>query len=212
MDIQKIITDLVAKLIGNKDLIAKFTANPLESVKELIGVDLDASQLETVVKGVTEKLGSAPADALKELDNDMMDSIEPFDFSKMQRFNPAYLAGFYTQRWNEDAALNEKRAKLRAKESMTREVMKHVGSFNAGTVIKNENYKWTRDQVHYAMLPVWMMYTEYKGKKYIFGMNGQTGKMMGEIPSDPARFFEIGGAVFIISQIVMLIMRVLGVM
>ncbi len=66
MDIQKIISDLVAKLLGNKDLIAKFTANPLESVKELIGVDLDASQLETVVKGVTEKLGSAPADALKE--------------------------------------------------------------------------------------------------------------------------------------------------
>jgi hypothetical protein len=66
MDIQKIISDLVAKLIGNKDLIAKFTANPLESVKELAGVDLDASQLEEVVKGVTEKLGSAPAEAVKE--------------------------------------------------------------------------------------------------------------------------------------------------
>ena len=66
MDIQKIISDLVAKLISNKDLIAKFTANPLESVKELAGVDLDASQLEEVVKGVTEKLGSAPAEAVKE--------------------------------------------------------------------------------------------------------------------------------------------------
>ena len=66
MDIQKIISDLAAKLLGNKDLIAKFTANPLESVKELIGVDLDASQLETVVKGVTEKLGSVPGDVLKE--------------------------------------------------------------------------------------------------------------------------------------------------
>ena len=152
-----------------------------------------------------------PADALKELDNDMMDSIEPYDFSKLQRFNPAYLAGFYTQRWNEDAAKNENRAKLRAKESMAREVMKHVGSFNAGTVIKNENYKWSRDQVYYAMLPVWMMYTEYKGKKYIFGMNGQTGKMMGEIPSDPARFFQIGGGIFLASQIIMLILRVLGV-
>jgi DNA-directed RNA polymerase subunit RPC12/RpoP len=153
-----------------------------------------------------------PADALKELDNNMMDSIEPFDFSKMKRFNPAFLAGFYTQRWNEDAAMNEKRAKLRAKESMTREVMKHVGTFNAGTVIKNENYTWSKDQVHYAMLPVWMMYTEYKGKKYIFGMNGQTGKMMGEIPSDPMRIIEIGGGVFIVSQIIMLIFRLLGVL
>ena len=66
MDIQKIISDLVAKLIGNKDLIAKFTANPLDTVKELAGVDLDAAQLDQVVKGVTEKLQSAPADAVKE--------------------------------------------------------------------------------------------------------------------------------------------------
>lgn len=66
MDIQKIISDLVGKLFGNKDLIAKFTANPLESVKELVGVDLDATQLDEVVKGVTAKLQSAPADAVKE--------------------------------------------------------------------------------------------------------------------------------------------------
>ena len=66
MDIQKIISDLVGQLTGNKDLIAKFTSNPLETVKELAGVDLDASQLEEVVKGVTDKLGSAPADIVKE--------------------------------------------------------------------------------------------------------------------------------------------------
>ena len=66
MDIQKIISDLVGKLLGNKDLIAKFTSNPLESVKELIGVDLDAGQLDEVVKGVTSKLGDVPGDVVKE--------------------------------------------------------------------------------------------------------------------------------------------------
>ena len=66
MDIQKIISDLVAKLIGNKDLIAKFTSNPLESVKELVGVDLDKGQLDEVVKGVTSKLGDSPGEAVKE--------------------------------------------------------------------------------------------------------------------------------------------------
>lgn len=66
MDIQKIISDLVAKLTGNKDLIAKFTANPLESIKSLIGVDLDAGQLDEVVKGVTSKLGDVPGDVVKE--------------------------------------------------------------------------------------------------------------------------------------------------
>ena len=41
MDIQKLIGDLVAKLTGNKDLIAKFTADPLKAIKDLLGVDLD---------------------------------------------------------------------------------------------------------------------------------------------------------------------------
>ena len=66
MDIQKIISDLVAKLTGNKDLIAKFTKNPLDVVKELLGIDLDASQLTEVVKGVTGQLGDLTGDAAKE--------------------------------------------------------------------------------------------------------------------------------------------------
>ena len=66
MDIQKIISDLVAKLTGNKDLIAKFTSNPLGIIKELLGIDLDPSQLDDVVKGVTGQLGDIAGGAVKE--------------------------------------------------------------------------------------------------------------------------------------------------
>jgi hypothetical protein len=67
-------------------------------------------------------------------------------------------------------------------------------------------------KVEQVMIPVWMMYTEYKGKKYVFGMNGQTGKMMGNIPRDPVRIIEVGGIVFFISQVIMMILRIMGVM
>ena len=66
MDIQKIISDLVGKLTGHKDLIAKFTSNPLETIKELLGIDLDPSQLGDVVKGVSGQLGDIAGDATKE--------------------------------------------------------------------------------------------------------------------------------------------------
>lgn len=66
MDIQKIISDLVAKLTGNKDLIAKFTSNPLGIIKDLLGIDLDPSKLSDVVKGVTDQLGDITGDATKE--------------------------------------------------------------------------------------------------------------------------------------------------
>ena len=66
MDLQKIISDLVSKLTGNKDLIAKFTSDPLSAIKELLGIDLDPGQLGDVVKGVTSKLGDEAGDLVGE--------------------------------------------------------------------------------------------------------------------------------------------------
>ena len=66
MDIQKIISELIPKLTGNKDLIAQFTKDPLAAIKDLLGIDLDKDQLDAVVKGVTEKLGGDVSDVVKE--------------------------------------------------------------------------------------------------------------------------------------------------
>ncbi len=151
-----------------------------------------------------------PADAMKEMDNILMDSVEPFDFNKMKKFNPAYLSGFYTQQWDESPSENEPRAKARAKEVLSEEVADHAGKFTT-KMIRSERYDWSNQKVEQAMLPVWVLYTNYKGKEYMFGMNGQTGKMVGEIPKDPIRIVEIGGGVLLATQILFLILRVLGV-
>jgi len=66
MDIQKIIADLVSKLTGKNDLIAKFTSNPASIIKQLTGLDVNASQLAQIVKGVSDKLGINAADIAKE--------------------------------------------------------------------------------------------------------------------------------------------------
>lgn len=34
----------------------------------------------------------------------------------------------------------------------------------------------------YMLLPVWMLVSRYKDKDYLFAMNGQTGKIVGELP------------------------------
>ena len=66
MDIQKIVSELVGKLTGNKELIAKFTSDPLKAIKDLLGIDLDPKQLGDVVQGVTKQLGDITGDAAKE--------------------------------------------------------------------------------------------------------------------------------------------------
>jgi hypothetical protein len=38
--------------------------------------------------------------------------------------------------------------------------------------------------VAYALLPVWMLHTKWNGNDYLFAMNGQTGKLIGDLPID----------------------------
>ena len=41
-----------------------------------------------------------PTDAEKQIDNKLIDQIEPFDYTKMQKFHPGYLAGFHAQAYD----------------------------------------------------------------------------------------------------------------
>ena len=45
----------------------------------------------------------------------------------------------------------------------------------------------SRGKIKYALLPVWLLNTKYDNKNYLFAMNGQTGKMVGDLPSSPKR-------------------------
>ena len=42
-------------------------------------------------------------------------------------------------------------------------------------------------KAHYALLPVWMLHTRWNDKDFLFAMNGQTGKLIGDLPVDPKR-------------------------
>ncbi len=66
MDIQKIISDVVAKLTGNSDLISKFTSDPGAIIKQITGLDISADQIREVVAGVTKALGIDAGDAVKQ--------------------------------------------------------------------------------------------------------------------------------------------------
>ena len=56
MDIQKIISDVLAKLEGNDNLIAKFTADPVKTLESLLNVDLPDDQINAVIDAIKAKL------------------------------------------------------------------------------------------------------------------------------------------------------------
>ena len=58
----------------------------------------------------------------------------------------------------------------------------------------------------YALLPVWMLHTKWQDKDYYFAMNGQTGKLVGDLPTSKGRFWAwfsgIWAAVFAVIEII----------
>ena len=61
------------------------------------------------------------------------------------------------------------------------------------------NVQLRNGQAKYALYPVWILNTTWQGKQYLFAMNGQTGKMVGDLPVDQAAYkkwlFGLAGAV-----------------
>ena len=56
MDIQKIISDVVAKLMSNPDLVKAFLSNPVNLLEKTFGIDLPDEQINQVIEGVKGKL------------------------------------------------------------------------------------------------------------------------------------------------------------
>ena len=55
-NITKYVEQIVAKLTGNNNLIEQFKKNPIKIVTDILGIKLDASLLDSVIKAVQGKL------------------------------------------------------------------------------------------------------------------------------------------------------------
>lgn len=130
----------------------------------------------------TVRFKNVPVDGSSKTDNDAMDSIEPYDYSQLTAFTPAYLSGFLAERFDEDSNVCLPRAKERM-ENTTLSLLKDSCSYEDVNV-KTFSKRTSITETKYALLPTWLLYTTYKDKKYFFAMNGQTGKFIGNLPID----------------------------
>lgn len=56
MDIQKIISDVVAKLKADPSLLKNFAADPVKTLEGLTGLDLPDDQINAVIDGIKSKI------------------------------------------------------------------------------------------------------------------------------------------------------------
>lgn len=137
-----------------------------------------------------------PMDASKKMENAIMESIEPFDYSQMVDFDTAYLSGFLADKYDVESNAGQERVRQRVSNTLD-DMLKSTFSGYATVTPTAKRTKVEHSRAQYVLLPVWMLHTKYRDKTYVFAMNGQTGKMTGTFPICPKRswawFSLIGG-------------------
>ena len=58
MDIAKIITEAVDKLLKDDKLLESFKKDPVKTLEKQLGLDLPDEQINAVIKGIQAKLGA----------------------------------------------------------------------------------------------------------------------------------------------------------
>ena len=135
-----------------------------------------------------------PVDASSKMPDDYMDSIEPFDYSDLKPFSTAYLPGFLADKYDVSVEDSRARADARCESSLVGALAQSVCGYESCVPV-SQNVTLRRGKVHYALLPVWLLSTNWDGKTYLFAMNGQTGRLVGNLPTSVKRFWATFAAI-----------------
>ncbi len=139
-----------------------------------------------VERNAVGRFRGIPMDASTKMPDALMEALEPFDYSAMEPFDMAYLTGYLADQYDVPAEDCGERIRERISATMEARSRETVRGY-ATTVPTHTETRVTDQRQKYVLLPVWMCSTRYRGKVYTFAMNGQTGKLVGDLPVSWAR-------------------------
>ena len=124
-----------------------------------------------------------PVDGSSKMPDDLMESVEPYDYSDALDFQTAYLAGYFADKYDVTAEESIDRANQRVRRS-TEDAFASTVQGYATVNAESSSVQFHGGKAKYALYPVWLLNTTWNGEKYTFAMNGQTGKFVGNLPLD----------------------------
>lgn len=137
---------------------------------------------------------NVPVDSSTKMPDDLMESLEPFNVNEAVPFNTGYLSGYLADKFDVDASASMPRANDRIRRSIVDALEKTVDGFNSVTPVES-NMTVLSGDYKYALYPVWLLTIKHKNKDYLFAMNGQTGKFVGDIPTDTKKVRMVGALI-----------------
>ena len=148
----------------------------------------------SLLRGADAHFERIPVDGSQKMNDALMDSLEPFDFSEAVDFQTAYLSGYFADRYDVDSDTSVERAQKRFATTIDSMVSSTTMGFNSVSV-ETRTASERNNRREYALLPVWILTCRAGGYAQAFFMNGQTGKIVGEAPLSLTRALQWFGGV-----------------
>ena len=128
-------------------------------------------------------------DASSSFDDEISETIAPYDSHAIQKFSPSFLSGFFADTSDVPSRVYEEDARKFASRDVAERVsatpefhqynpVNPVGAGMDGTLSRKDS----------AMFPVWFLTYRKKGRVAYAFVNGQTGKISCDMPVDITRF------------------------
>ena len=142
--------------------------------------------IDSYYKGLSYDASSSFADSISE-------TLAPYDVKGMKAFTPGYLSGFYADTADVPASVYQ----LEAESTASQETMASLNKvpafepYTIGTPKSGdpETMLHTKtEKVDRTMFPVWFMSYRKKDRVAYVTVNGQTGKVVADIPIDPKKY------------------------
>ena len=115
--------------------------------------------------------------------------LKPYNLNDLKVYRPEYLSGLVAEHYSKtlDQCIGEFAGSIRRDISnliIRRYMADQVGHLAIDTQYNNKRF-------NYMLLPVYVSLYEYKGKRYNFYINGQTGRVSGQYPKSFAKITSI---------------------
>lgn len=122
--------------------------------------------------------------ALQKANAKLASGVMPYQFEKMQDFTMGYLSGFQAERRDVEQIAVQNKMQVEMRECAEKLMRETITGYNSVSV-RNSGFVPKRENWYYVLFPVWTItYKAKNGKIYYYSMNGQTGKVCGELPVD----------------------------
>lgn len=134
------------------------------------------------------------------LGNDMAHRLEPYYMNELEDFDIAYLSGFYADKFDVPYDAFEGQVQKRCRQFITSEILRSCPSANriqtqsgdiANYTKSDEQEEYQLQDVTYALFPAYFVNLQYGNSKQLIIVNGQTGKVVGNLPFEKEQFVRM---------------------